>query len=155
MNIWFESFFTFTHYGTGPNLNVGDSFHPAYVHQHLENHFTWILSCVRKLALLQLESVILAQKLNLPEDSFFIIAKAYLSCTSSESWLEGCLSFLRNWTRKKTCKSYLCLQNTNIYMRHWQLIWSKLGFYFSSGITSDIDVIFLWRTSYWSIEYKT
>ena len=40
-------------------------------------------------------------------------------------------------------------------MRHWQLIWSKLGFYFSSGITLDIDVIFLWRTSYWSIEDKT
>ena len=40
-------------------------------------------------------------------------------------------------------------------MRHWQLIRSKLGFYFSSGITLDIDVIFLWRTSYWSIEDKT
>ena len=39
--------------------------------------------------------------------------------------------------------------------RHWQLIWSKLGFYFSSGITLDIDVFFLWRTSYWSIEDKT
>ena len=42
-----------------------------------------------------------------------------------------------------------------IFMRHWQLIWSKLGFYFSSGTMLDIDVIFLWRTSYWSIEYKT
>ena len=42
-----------------------------------------------------------------------------------------------------------------IHIRHWQLIRSKLGFYFSSGITLDIDVIFLWRTSYWSIEDKT
>ena len=41
------------------------------------------------------------------------------------------------------------------HMRHWQLIWSKLGFYFSSGITLDIDVFFLWRISYWSIEDKT
>ena len=29
-----------------------------------------------------------------------------------------------------------------IYMRHWQLIRSKLGFYSSSGITLDIDVFF-------------
>ena len=36
--------------------------------------------------------------------------------------------------------------------RHWQLIRSKLGFYFSCGITLDIDVFFLWWTSYWSIE---
>ena len=42
-----------------------------------------------------------------------------------------------------------------LFKRHWQLIWSKLGFYFSSGITLDIDVFFLWRTSYWSIEDKT
>ena len=40
-------------------------------------------------------------------------------------------------------------------MRHWQLIRSKLGFYFSSGKTLDIDIIFLWSTSYWSIEDKT
>ena len=40
-------------------------------------------------------------------------------------------------------------------MRHWQLIRSKLGLYFSSGITLDIDDFFLWRTSYWSIEDKT
>ena len=42
-----------------------------------------------------------------------------------------------------------------IDMRHLQLIQSKLGFYFSSGITLDIDVLFCWRTSYWSIEDKT
>ena len=42
-----------------------------------------------------------------------------------------------------------------IHMRHWQPIWSKLVSYFSSGITLDIDVFFLWRTSYWSIEDKT
>ena len=42
-----------------------------------------------------------------------------------------------------------------IDMRHLQLIQSKLGFYFSSGITLDIDVLFRWRTSYWSIEDKT
>ena len=40
-------------------------------------------------------------------------------------------------------------------MRHWQLIRSKLGFYFSSGITLDIDVFFLLHTSYWSVEDKT
>ena len=40
-------------------------------------------------------------------------------------------------------------------MRHWELIWSKLRFYFMSGITLDIVVFFLWRTSYWSIEDKT
>ena len=28
-------------------------------------------------------------------------------------------------------------------MRHWQLIRSKLGFYFSSGIMADIDVFFV------------
>ena len=28
------------------------------------------------------------------------------------------------------------------HRRHWQLIRSKLGFYFSSGITLDIDVFF-------------
>ena len=38
---------------------------------------------------------------------------------------------------------------------HWQLIRSKLGFYFSSGITLYIDVIFLLCTFYWSIEDKT
>ena len=37
---------------------------------------------------------------------------------------------------------------SHIHMRHWQLIRSKLGFYFSSGITLDIDVIFLLRTFY-------
>ena len=42
-----------------------------------------------------------------------------------------------------------------ICMRHWQLIWSKLGFYFSFGITLDVDAFFLWRTSYWYIEDKT
>ena len=36
----------------------------------------------------------------------------------------------------------------NIYKRHWQLIRSKLGFYFSSGITLDMYVFFLRRTSY-------
>ena len=41
------------------------------------------------------------------------------------------------------------------HMSHWQLIRSKLGFSFSSGITLDIDVFFLWPTSYWSIEDKT
>ena len=35
------------------------------------------------------------------------------------------------------------------------LIRSKLEFYFSSGITLDIDVFFLWGTSYWSIKDKT
>jgi len=34
-------------------------------------------------------------------------------------------------------------------------VWSKLRFYFMSGITLDIVVVFLWRTSYWSIEDKT
>ena len=29
-----------------------------------------------------------------------------------------------------------------VYMRHWQLIRSKLGLYFSSGIRLDIDVFF-------------
>ena len=43
---------------------------------------------------------------------------------------------------------------TEMYLRHWQLIRSKLGFYFSCGIALDIDVIFLWRTSFWSIEDK-
>ena len=43
----------------------------------------------------------------------------------------------------------------NINKRHWQLIWSKLGFSFMSGITLDIVVFFLWRTSSWSIEDKT
>ena len=42
-----------------------------------------------------------------------------------------------------------------VFMRHWQPIRSKLGFYFRSGITLDIYVIFLWRTFYWSIEDKT
>ena len=35
-----------------------------------------------------------------------------------------------------------------VHERHWQLIRSKLGFYFSSGILLDIDVNFLWRSSY-------
>ena len=50
--------------------------------------------------------------------------------------------------------SYLILFLGLLHMRHWQLIRSKLGFYISSGITLDIDVISLWRTSYWSIEDK-
>ena len=59
---------------------------------------------------------------------------------------------MRNWrTRVETCWSGFS-QGTNNgsilskacigHMRHWQLIWSKLGFYFSSGITLDIDVFF-------------
>ena len=50
-------------------------------------------------------------------------------------------------------KCVKCL--THIYMRYCQLLLSKLGFYFSSCITSDVDVIFLPRTSYWSIEDRT
>ena len=50
------------------------------------------------------------------------------------------------YTQKKT---------KQIYMRHWQLILTKLGLYFSSVITLDIDDFFLWRTSFWSIEGKT
>ena len=42
-----------------------------------------------------------------------------------------------------------------VHMRHWQLIWSKLRFYFMSDITLDIVVVFLWRTSYWSIKVPT
>ena len=49
----------------------------------------------------------------------------------------------------------LVLLEIILYRRHWQLIRSKLGFYFSSGIKLDIDVIFLWHTSYWSIVDKT
>ena len=48
-----------------------------------------------------------------------------------------------------------CVTKFSMVKRHWQLILSELGFYFSSGVTLDIDVIFLWRTFYWSIEDKT
>ena len=34
-----------------------------------------------------------------------------------------------------------------IYMINWELIWSKLRFYFMSGIPLDIVVFSLWRTS--------
>ena len=53
---------------------------------------------------------------------------------------------------------YLCLRWSCNFVEgksHWQLIRSKLGFYFSSGITLDIDVFFLWHTSYISNEDKT
>ena len=43
----------------------------------------------------------------------------------------------------------------SVSKRHWQLILGKLGFYFSYGITLDIDVVLFWPTSYWSIEDKT
>ena len=34
-----------------------------------------------------------------------------------------------------------------LYKINWELIWSKLRFYFMSGITLDIVVFSLWRTS--------
>ena len=37
---------------------------------------------------------------------------------------------------------YCCSQSHTTHTRHWQLIRSKLGFYFSFGITLDIDVFF-------------
>ena len=42
-----------------------------------------------------------------------------------------------------------------VYMIIWQSIWSKPASWTYSGITLDIKVFSLWRTSYWYIEDKT
>ena len=65
------------------------------------------------------------------------------------------LRWVRRTVGSRKVELYFFFSEENLVMMHWQLIWSKLGFYFSSGITLDIDVFFLWRTSYWSIKDKT
>ena len=63
------------------------------------------------------------------------------------------LNFTREWAQTtylpKWLASLFCWQWTFTHrrhflmdMRHWQLIRSKLGFYFSSGIMLDMDVFF-------------
>ena len=128
------------------------------MHQHLAKQFAGILSSVRKVVLLQLESVILVKKLNLSKDSFLIIAKAYLSCTRSESLGEHCLCFSINYTsKKKNMQILLCLQNTNIYIT-WEKTFSEMHHcrsWFSSNVRILAASSWQWPVSALDVDCKS
>ena len=54
----------------------------------------------------------------------------------------------------KSCESVFGIWN-GVHMSKCTVIRNNLLSYLRSAITSDINVLLLWRTSYWSIEDET
>ena len=65
---------------------------------------------------------------------------------STSIWAENSTSRKINHQNHPNFRHTFSATKTNT--RHWQLILRKLGFYFRSGISLDIYVIFLCRISY-------
>ena len=131
----------------------------------LRNHI-WMCGVLKKSIFAYLKFHICIPKiLHLHTTAYFdleILSKGkHHYCEGQYFMLSPSLSPLPKFQRPRISESkvFPCLQCVSSFlekvMRHWQLIRSKLGFYFSSGITLDICVFFLWRTPYWSIEDKT
>ena len=64
---------------------------------------------------------------------------------------EACLKVIKRISKVETKNGHVQTMDRII----WQSIWSKLASWTYSGITLDIKVLSLWRTSYWYIEDKT